>query len=109
MSQHRHHDAPAHFSSPHLSPRPPTLPSPGHRPLAGFASTAAQEAAAALLGLRGDQLRFSGGGAEAAERMMLQPGGRALVVAAAFKQKSEAGESNNNKDLDLGGGAATPP
>jgi len=39
--------APAHFSSPHLSLRPPTLPSPGHRPLAGTASMAAQGAAAA--------------------------------------------------------------
>ena len=68
----------------------------------------AQEEAAATLGLSGDVVR-SAGGAEAVGAKLLLPGGRAGVEADATKQKSDAGESNNNNDLDLGGGAATPP
>ena len=69
---------------------------------------AAQDAAAAPLGMPGHVVR-SAGGIKVVEAMLQLPGGRARAEAAANKQKSDRGESNNNNDLDLGGGAATPP
>ena len=62
-------------------------------------------AAAALLGLSGDVVR-SAGGYNAVEAKLQLPGGRAGVEADATKQKSDAGESNNNNDWTK---AVVPP
>ena len=57
---------------------------------------AAQEAAAAPLGLPSHVVR-SAGGAGVVEALLRQTGGRALVKREATKQKSDAGESCNTR------------